>query len=70
MINVSNLNSSLNWETMTSSGGNNFTLSVIVDNSSTGTAVVPISVADNATNTNTSQSISVVLDNSGPAVTG
>jgi PGF-pre-PGF domain-containing protein len=70
MINVSNLNSSLNWETMTSTEGNNFTLSVIVDNSSTGTAVVPISVADNATNTNTSQSISVVLDNSGPLVTG
>jgi PGF-pre-PGF domain-containing protein len=70
MINVSNLNNSLTWETMSSAGGNNFTLSVIVDNSSTGTAVVPISVADNATNTNTSQSISVVLDNSGPAVTG
>ena len=70
MINVSNLNSSLNWETMTSAGGNNFTLSVIVDNSSTGTAVVPISVADNATNVNTSQSISIVLDNSEPLVTG
>ncbi|WP_321429648.1 PGF-pre-PGF domain-containing protein [uncultured Methanolobus sp.] len=70
MINVSNLNSSLTWETMTSAGGDNFTLSVIVDNSSTGTAVVPISVADNATNTNTTQSISVVLDNSGPLVTG
>ncbi|MBP1907846.1 PGF-pre-PGF domain-containing protein [Methanolobus bombayensis] len=69
-INVSNLNSSLNWETMTPAVGNNFTLSVIIDNSSTGTAVVPISVADNATNTNTSQSISVVLDNSGPLVTG
>jgi PGF-pre-PGF domain-containing protein len=70
MINVSNLNSSLNWETMTSAGVNDFTLSVIVDNSSTGTAVVPISVADNATNMNTSQSISVVLDNSEPLVTG
>jgi PGF-pre-PGF domain-containing protein len=70
MINVSNLNSSLTWETMTSAGSDNFTLSVMVDNSSTGTAVVPISVADNATNTNTTQSISVVLDNSGPLVTG
>ncbi|SFM47810.1 PGF-pre-PGF domain-containing protein [Methanolobus profundi] len=69
-VNVSGLNSSLTWETLSSAGGDNFTLSVLVDNSSTGTVLLPVSVSDNATNVNTSQSISVVLDNSAPLVTG
>ncbi|WP_340819671.1 PGF-pre-PGF domain-containing protein [Methanolobus sp. WCC4] len=70
MINVSGLNSSLTWETLSSAGGDDYTLSVIVNNSSTGTVILPVSVADNATNVNTSQTISVVLDNSAPLVTG
>lgn len=68
-VNVSGLNNSLTWIFL-NPDGENFTNSVIVSNDSTGTVNLPVSVADNAGNINTSQSISVVLDSSEPLVTG
>jgi PGF-pre-PGF domain-containing protein len=69
MVNASGLNSSLDWEYFTAAGEDDYTLSVIVNNSSSGTVNLPVMAADNATNWNISGSISVIIDNVGPTVT-
>lgn len=66
-VNLSQINGS-NWVQLNPAGNNNWTLSVVVVNSSTGTAYLPVRASDNMSNTNTSETFSVALDNSEPNV--
>ena len=67
-VNVSQVNDTSGWQVCTNAGNNNWTYPVIINSSSTGSFYLPVMVYDNVSNVNSSQNITVVLDNSAPSV--
>ncbi|MDF1534669.1 MAG: PGF-pre-PGF domain-containing protein, partial [Methanosarcinaceae archaeon] len=71
MVNLSLVNDTYGFTQMNSAGGDDWTYTVLVNNSSTSIVYLPVRASDNVTNLNDTMTIPVILDNTPPAqITG